>query len=448
MRGMGLRAPYAEDIKGFSRRPLVLLQRIWKVMAMVAIVSLVSVAAWGQTEKKKEWKDRAEYDLYAAITKEKDPSKKLELLDTWKQKYPTSDYSQERLLFYIQTYKELRQGEKMLGAAQELLKEDPKNIQGLYWITVLTVSLANTAPDRLDMGEKAANGLLANLDETFAPSKRPATTPEEAWKKERANLESVAHTTLGWVAMNRKNNERAEQQFKRSLELNPQNGQVAYWLGTVIAAERIPEKQSAALFYFARAANYTGDGAMPEAGRKQIQAYLDKVYTNYHGDKSGLQELIAMARDRATPPPDLKIKSAAEVAFDKEEALKRANPQLALWMSLKKELEGPDGMTYFTDKLKHAAVPKLKGTLISQSPANRPKELVLGIENPSQPEVTLKLNEPMSHKAEPGTEIEFEGLPEEFTKEPFMLTFLVEKDKIEGWPAPPAAKKRSPRRKK
>jgi len=39
-------------------------------------------------------------------------------------------------------------------------------------------------------------------------------------------------------------------------------------------------------------------------------------------------------------------------------------------------------------------------------------------------------------KADKGTEIQFEGVPTAFTKEPFMLTFTVQsKDKIEGWPA-------------
>ena len=42
----------------------------------------------------------------------------------------------------------------------------------------------------------------------------------------------------------------------------------------------------------------------------------------------------------------------------------------------------------------------------------------------------------MPGKADKGTEIQFEGVPTAFTKDPFMLTFDVQgKDKIEGWPA-------------
>ena len=47
-------------------------------------------------------------------------------------------------------------------------------------------------------------------------------------------------------------------------------------------------------------------------------------------------------------------------------------------------------------------------------------------------------------KAEPGTELGFEGVASAFTKEPFNLTFDVDsKDKIEGWPAQAAAGCRS-----
>ena len=71
----------------------------------------------------------------------------------------------------------------------------------LYWATVLTISLANTAPDALDFGEKSAKSLLGNLDEALAPDKRPKGLTEEAALKQRKALESQAHTTVGWVAM-------------------------------------------------------------------------------------------------------------------------------------------------------------------------------------------------------------------------------------------------------
>ena len=63
---------------------------------------------------------------------------------------------------------------------------------------------------------------------------------------------------------------------------------------------------------------------------------------------------------------------------------------LALWKSIKTELTGEGGAAYFENNMKDAALPggvngvtKFKGKLVSMTPAVRPKELVLAIENPS-----------------------------------------------------------------
>ncbi len=87
-------------------------------------------------------------------------------------------------------------------------------------------------------------------------------------------------------------------------------------------------------------------------------------------------------------------------------------------------------------------VQKLKGKLISSKPALRPKELTLAIVDGSTPEVTLNLDAPLPGKADAGTEIEFAGVPSAFTKEPFNVTFDVEKKNVSGWPGKDAPARR------
>ena len=156
--------------------------------------------------------------------------------------------------------------------------------------------------------------------------------------------------------------------------------------------------------------------------RKDLDAYLTKVYTNYHGDTSGLAEMKALAKTQAFPPPDFKIKSSVEIATEKEEEFKKSNPMLALWMSIRKELAGPNGEQYFAEHIKDAQLPagvpgveKFKGKLISTKPAVNPKELVIGMSDATTPEITLKLEVPMKGKADPGTEIAFAGVASAFT---------------------------------
>ena len=98
-------------------------------------------AAWGQTPqpKKPEWKDRAEYDLEQSAENEKDPKKKLDLLNQWKQNYPNTDYRMLRLDHYLATYRVLQDGAKILETAQEMLKEIPSTSPGCTgrasWLT-------------------------------------------------------------------------------------------------------------------------------------------------------------------------------------------------------------------------------------------------------------------------------------------------------------------------
>ncbi len=421
------------------------MQRFFKRLTGISAIALGSViSSLAQTPqtpattpapaaKEKKVKDQGEYDLFNGVTKETDPSKKLALLTTWKEKYPDSDYKLERLQFILAAYQQLNQPAKMIDTAKEILAVDPKDIQALYWISTLTPTLGNTSPDALDLGEKAANGLLV--------AEKPAAATDEAWKTAKTQTDAIAYSTLGWIANIRKNYDVAETNFKKSLEISPNAAQVSYWLGNVVLSEKKPERQSEALYDIARAASYDGPGSLTPDGRKTIDAYLTKAYATLHGDQSGLAELKTQAKASALPPANFRITTAAEVAAAKDEDLKKSNPQLAIWLGIKGQLLGTDGQTYFDGSMKGAAVPKLKGWLVAAKPPVKSKELQVNMEgkDASGANVTLKLVGtdgttalPLTGKPELGVEIEFEGVPESYTKEPFMVTFVVEKAKITG----------------
>jgi tetratricopeptide (TPR) repeat protein len=384
--------------------------------------------------KKKNYKDQQEFTLYDSATKETDANKKLATLNTWKDKYPETDFKQERLTLYLNTYQSLGQAAKMVDTAKEILAIDPKDITALYWITFLAPSSGNTSADALDTDTKAANGLLA--------AEKPAATKDEDWKIAKANFDAIAYKTLGWVAFSQHNNADAETNYKKSLAVDPKSGEVTYSLAQVLLADSIaqkkPELQSQALYYFARAAALDGQGALNPDGRKKVDDYLTKIYTTLHGDTNGLAELKATAKANPIAPADFKIKTAAEIASEKEEDLKKTNPELALWLNVKGQLLSPDGQTYFDSSMKGAAVPKLKGWLVSAKPPVKSKELLISMEGKDgTPNVTLKLvgsdgttPAPLTGKPEVGVEVQFEGIGDSFTKEPLMVTFGVEKGKI------------------
>jgi hypothetical protein len=417
--------------------------RISTGLLSVTVLSVMGAATALAQPKEKKVKDQQEYDLYKSSTTTADAAKRLPFLDQWKEKYPESDFKEERLVIYQTTYQALNQTVKAVDTAKEILAMDPKEVNALYFLTMYGQMQPST-PDSLATGEKAAQSLLG--------AEKPAGVKDDDWKKIQADMTFKAHKTLAFVAMQRKQPEAAEQELVKCLTEDPKQAQCSYDLGNAILAEKKLERQSEVLYHWARAASLTGAEAIQEPLHKQVDAFFLKQYNLFHGpDDAGLKELRTLAVSQPIPPAGFKIKNKNEIEAEKEEQAAKENPQLALWKSIKDQLIAANGEAYFNDQMKDHAVPKLKGKLVSMKPAIRPKELVLAIQTPDTPEVTLKLENPLPGKADKGTEIQFEGVPTAFTKEPFMLTFSIEsKDKIEGWPsqAAPPAKKRPPAPKK
>jgi tetratricopeptide (TPR) repeat protein len=441
------------------------------VLAMAGLVCVAPVRMRAQDatsqpgQKQPEYKDRGEYDLYDSITKDTNPATRLEKLEQWKAKYPNTDFIKQRRQIYLTTYVALNKVQDALDMAKEILADDPKDFTALYWTVELTPKLPAVTgkpatADALDQGEKAVNSLLnGGLDAQFAPDKKPGSVTDAQWKQARSDTEAAAHTTLGWVAWQRNQFDAAEAEFQKSLAIDPNNGDVAYYMGTVIGAQKKLERYPVALFYIARAAAYDGPGAMNAAGRKQLMDYITSAYTKYHGSKDGLDNLLQVAKTSATPPGDFKIESIADIEkarLAKEEAEAKANPMLALWKTLKDAVTAANGQEYFDSNVKGAALPggangvtEFKAKVVSMEPAARPKTVLVSIADPTGKvaDAMLKFETPLATKADPGTDISFSGIADSFTKDPFTIAFVVDKKDLKGWPAPAPVHRRPAGRK-
>jgi hypothetical protein len=95
----------------------------------------------------------------------------------------------------------------------------------------------------------------------------------------------------------------------------------------------------------------------------------------------------------------------------------------ALWAAVKAKLTGPNAQDYFEHGMQGAQLPYLYGVVLSSTPENQPRVLVIAMSDKSTPEVTLTL-EPghLKEKVRDRTEIMFKGVPTAFSKEPFRLT--------------------------
>jgi tetratricopeptide (TPR) repeat protein len=423
-----------------------------KYLLLAAVLGMLA-PAWVTGQDKPapaqpQYKDQAEYTLYSSILADTNPKTRLDKLQEWQTKYPTTEFAKVRKAIYLDTYVKLNQPKDAVDTAKQILAEDPKDFWSLYYTMSLTRAVAGDkpTPDVLDQGEKATTALLGNIGTP------PPGVTDDQWKSARTPVEALGHTTLGWIAMQRKTWDAAEGEFQKSLALDPNNGEVDFFMGTVVVSQKNPQKTPAGLFYFARAATYEGTGGLAPAGRQQALAYVQRAYKGYHGSDEGFNDLVAAAKAGAAPPAGYHIVSATEIADaarkkqEQQEADDAKNPQLKLWKDIKTQLTGAEGAMYFDSSMKGALLPTLKGKVVKLDPEVKPKTVVLALEDGTTPDATLKFEMPLAGKVDPGAELTFEGVPASYTASPYMVVFNVEPDKLHGWTGKNAPK--APVRKK
>lgn len=380
------------------------------------------------------WADRKEYDLVLTIRAETTPQKRLELLDTWRKQYPTTPLQQARFELYLQTYQALAKPAESFRIAREVLKGNPNSEFGLYWCMLLLPEIPSPSPDMLSAGENASQQLLEQMKTSFAADKKPPSMSAAEWQNKATVTEALAHRSLGWASWQRGNLATAESQLSAALGKDPQNGQISAWLGIVLSLEN--GKQVPAMWQLARALN--ASTSISDEERREVKRMLEQVYTSYHGSLDGIEDLRKASASNAFPDPAFSIDSASTVEARRVEAeLSLTNPELAAWMSIRRQLTAADGQQYFATNLQNKAIPDLKGTVVKSTAAHSGKELLVAMTDESGPEVTIELTSPLRTFFGSGSKIEFHGTAQFFTTDPFNLVLSAGPGDIQPAPKSP-----------
>ena len=435
------------------------------VISLVTFVFL-ALTANAQAPAQKNWKDRAEYDLYAAITMDNNPASRLQNLDKWKNTYPQSEYADVRLKIYLVTYQQMNNHRAAIDTATEILKADPTDLTSLTEIVGYGLTLVPSDPKAtltgqnkadLDTTEKTARFILANLDKIYAADKKPQGTADAQWTAAKPTMQKFAQFTIARVAVIEKDVAKAETELVNTLKMDPSNAQASYLLaGDLLGQQKEhPDKMPFALFEYARAATYDGQGALDANTRKQVDAFLGKAYGTYHGSAQGLDQLKAQASTAALPPGAFHVDSTVEIAEKKEkerqEKLKE-DPMGTFWTDTKNNLTGEKAAELWEMNYKDAGLPPegmgfemFKGKLISTEPETKPKTLMLSVGGGDMADVKIELLDALPGKMDPGGDIMFKGTLKDYSKDPYMLTFEVDPADVMGWtgkgPAPVRVRK-------
>ena len=489
--------------------------RTWSKMAAVAVLGAAVVLVNAHyafaapqdatakqdapAKKQKQVKDNGEYDIYNEVIKDADVNapnyKKLVTdLDTWAQKYPATDYKDERDAYSVQAYGGTQQPGKALDAVKGLVSGGVAGIKEkltsaalilptLYVAVGSAAQLAatgNPTPDQLDAGDKVAHVLLDYAKEWFAPDNKLATMTDEQRAQGLKQMQDTANGALLQIALypglsilkpNPKDPAtcaKAEPAFIKALQDRPDSGQIALQLANTFFCQRaVPDKLQQSLYEYARAV-VSPQGlpfGLDAANQKTFDGFLTTTYTRLHGTDEGLGGLKDMAKTSPVPPAGFKIKTAVEIQAEKDADFQKNNPQLAMWAGIENQLN-EQGQAYFESSLKDMDVHgegarALKGKVVgmllkvgdkpAKATACNPNELLVSINLPNKTgdvaKVKLHLeNWALKGKVENGADVQWDGVPSGFTKEPFLLTMdVADKTKLDvaitACPPPPPPKK-------
>jgi hypothetical protein len=387
------------------------------LVAGIVIAGSLTALVWGQAAP--NWKDQGESDIGLAAGNEKDPAKQLELLKKWEQQYPESALA----------------GQRTLMTANALLN-------------IVTGTFGKSDPASLDAGQKAANQLLANLNQYFAPAVKPATATDAQWTAAKTSSELNAHALLAQIAAVKKDDAGAESEYKKILAINPDLATTSYQLGSTIIHEMAVSKDlsrySEALYDLARSLAVTGATALPAAGKTAAQSALNRNYGNYHGSSEGLDDLIKQASASALPPAGFHIMSIVDIEAAKEKdhaAWAAKNPDLDFWETIKAALVA-QGDAEFAN-LKDVGFPPaapgacngkdcpamFKGKVVSMPST---KEILVSVDNVPTGDAILKFEDNIKGDIPAGTELQFKGVVDSYTKDPsYVLTMNIQEPKTD-----------------
>ena len=401
-----------------------MLKKITHAALAASLMLLVTAAALPSPQEKTEKrpKDQQEYELINKAFGTPPSAALLEVLDQWKAKYAETAYDIERIRLYMASYQAANQGDKAVAAAKELLGKVPGDFGANFTIASLTPFLGKTDAGTFGDGVKAAKDLLGSgIAKQFAAANKPAQVTPAQWDGAKTQAQVSSHQTLGWVAMQRKDNQGAESEFKETLGLDGARGQVSYWLGQVLLAQADPAKNTAAMFAFARASVYDGPGGLPPEGRKQVGDYIKQLYINFAGSEDGLSDLLTAVKNSALPPAGFaEIKDAATRRAEAEVAFSKNFPLRYQFVKLKENLQSSAGDATWGN-LRGKLTPKFRLFVVSATPATAPNKLTLTSTKGGSAEVTLNLENRLRTAPGRGTAVAFEGVAATLTKQPFML---------------------------
>jgi tetratricopeptide (TPR) repeat protein len=254
--------------------------------------------------KKPEWKSTAEAQAYYAMHNEKDLNKKASLGEAFLKTYPDSDFKSFAYAEMMQTYFQLGDTAKAVDAAKSDLELEPGNLDALGLLSYVfpftfKADDPNVAANLSRADSDARHGL-----ELLQKIQKPANVTDEQFAQFVRPKRALFNSTVGFVALQRKDYASAITSLKAAADDNPTDVYTFYRLGLAYLYSS-PADYDHAIWYTARAVSLAQAARNPAAD--DIDKFLKRAYVNYHGNEDGLEDVVKLAAAAAKPPDGFKV---------------------------------------------------------------------------------------------------------------------------------------------
>jgi tetratricopeptide (TPR) repeat protein len=252
----------------------------------------------------KQWKSRDEYDAFNAMATEKDPNKKISLAEAFLEKFSTSDFKSDVYLTEMGVYYQLGKSDQAVDVAKKVLGVDPDNLDALAFLSfVFPFTFKGADPDATAKLSRADSDAHHGL-EVLQKLQKPANLTDEQYKQSVAAKRALFNSTVGFVALQRKDYPSSITAFKLAIADNPSDIYTFYRLGLAYIYSTPPDYDHA-IWYIARGVSLARAAKNPSAD--EISAFLKRAYVNYHGTDQGLDDIITQTAASVNPPDGFKV---------------------------------------------------------------------------------------------------------------------------------------------
>jgi hypothetical protein len=371
-------------------------------------------------------KDPAEYNAYVAAVQQKDPNAKISGLEAFLAQYSNSVMKNQALELLMGTYQQTNNAKKTMETAAKLVTADPCNMRALALLAFYDRAIAQNSaasdpavPQLLADGKKYGEQGMACW---------PKITDADIMKM-KDQMTNIFQSAIGITDCQNKDYPGCITNLKPVVDANPQDFSLTYPLALAYWPDpktpTTPENSRFAIWYASRAS-----AVAPAQAQAQIEKYAKSLYRRFHGDEEGWPDLLAKAKAGTTPPADLEtlIKPAPTPAEQAHKMVVETTPDkmdFATWEFVLTNGAQADQDAVWT-AIKGKAV-QMIGTVISSEPDTI---MIAGSSDDidvKKPDITLKFEDKLPAKMIPkdgDDSFKFQGEPDSYTSNPFMMVMV------------------------